>query len=151
RIALARKSIVLCDEAEAYDAACDDEREFSRKVRTLAGNYQLVAMLPALLVPGKSPVWFQLVSHKLLRLLCPWALFVVFVTSVLLAFDRTLGPIELVFFRTLALGQLAFYGLAALGGRAGRLGTLARTFVVLNAAAVVGLWRFVRKSQAVTW
>jgi cellulose synthase/poly-beta-1,6-N-acetylglucosamine synthase-like glycosyltransferase len=151
KVALTRKSIVLCEEAEAYDDACDDDREFSRKVRTLAGNYQLVAMLPGLLVPGKSPVWFQLVSHKLLRLLCPWALFVVFVTSVLLAFDRTLGPIELVFFRSLALGQVAFYGLAALGGRAGRLGTLARTFVVLNAAAVVGLWRFVRKSQAVTW
>ena len=63
KVALARKSIVLCDEAEAYDVAYDDEHEFSRKVRTLAGNYQLVTMLPALLVPGKSPVWFQLVSQ----------------------------------------------------------------------------------------
>ena len=151
KVALSRKSIVLCREAEAYDAACDDDREFSRKVRTLAGNYQLVAMLPWLLVPGKSPVWFQLVSHKLLRLVCPWALLAVFVSSLFLAFDPTLGPLELFFFRTLALGQVAFYGLAALGSRAGRVGTLARTFVVLNAAALVGLWRFVRGTQAVTW
>jgi cellulose synthase/poly-beta-1,6-N-acetylglucosamine synthase-like glycosyltransferase len=151
RVALGRKSIVLCDEAEAYDQAMDDEREFSRKVRTLAGNYQLISMLPWLVVPWKSPVWFQLVSHKLLRLVCPWALLAVFVTSMPLALDPTLPPGELLFFRTLALGQAVFYALAALGSRAGRLGSLARTFVVLNAAALVGLWRFVRGTQAVTW
>ena len=151
RIALAKKCIVLCDEAEAYDEACDDEREFSRKVRTLAGNYQLVAMLPSLLVPGRNPVWFQMVSHKLLRLVCPWALAVVFVASALLAFDPLVAPAWLVFFRTLVLGQLVFYALAVLGSRAGRAGALARTFVVLNAAALVGLWRFARGTQAVTW
>jgi hypothetical protein len=53
--------------------------------------------------------------------------------------------------RALLGGQLAFYALAALGGAAGKLGTLARTFVVLNTAAVVGLWRFVRGAQKVTW
>ena len=110
-----------------------------------------LALLPALLVPGKSPVWFQLVSHKLLRLVCPFALTVVFVTSLALAFAPSQTPFELVFYRTLALGQLAFYGLAALGSRAGRLGTLARTFVVLNAAALVGLVRYLRGKQAVTW
>ncbi len=151
RIALSRKCIVLCAEAEAYDQAYDDEREFSRKVRTLAGNYQLVAKLPSLLVPGRSPVWFQLISHKLLRLVCPWALVVALVTSMALAFDVLLPPTELAFFRLLALGQAAFYGLAALGARAGRVGSLARTFVILNAAALVGLWRFALKKQAVTW
>jgi cellulose synthase/poly-beta-1,6-N-acetylglucosamine synthase-like glycosyltransferase len=151
RLALEKKRIVLCDEAEAYDDACDDDREFSRKVRTLAGNYQLVALMPALLVPGKCPVWFQLVSHKLLRLVCPWALALAFVASFFLAFDTTLGPVELVVYRTLALAQLGFYALAALGPRAGRVAALARTFVVLNAAALVGLWRYARGTQAVTW
>jgi hypothetical protein len=51
----------------------------------------------------------------------------------------------------LASGQIAFYFLAAIGPRGGRLGTLARTFVVLNAAAIVGLWRFARGTQKVTW
>jgi cellulose synthase/poly-beta-1,6-N-acetylglucosamine synthase-like glycosyltransferase len=151
KVAMAKKHVVLCGEAEAYDEACEDDREFSRKVRTLAGNYQLVAKIPALLLPGRCPVWFQLVSHKLLRLACPWALAVLLVASLVLAFDPTLGALELVFFRALALGQLAFYGLAALGARAGRAGTLARTFVVLNAAPVEGLWRYVRGTQPVTW
>jgi hypothetical protein len=62
-----------------------------------------------------------------------------------------LGEAQRELWGALALGQLAFYAWAALGSRVGRLGSLARTFVVLNAAAVVGLWRFMRGSQAVTW
>jgi poly-beta-1,6-N-acetyl-D-glucosamine synthase len=150
-VARSRKSIVLSARAEAYDDACDDDREFSRKVRTLAGNYQLVAKLPWLLVPGKNPVWFAIVSHKLLRLVCPWALMALFLASAPLAFDGALPANWLAFFRALFLGQLGFYGLAALGPVAGKVGSLARTFVVLNAAALVGLWRFMRGTQAVTW
>jgi poly-beta-1,6-N-acetyl-D-glucosamine synthase len=151
RVARRHKSIVLSSEAEAYDDACDDDREFTRKVRTLAGNYQLVALMPWLLVPGMNPVWFQIVSHKLLRLVCPWALLALFGASLALAFSPAAPPAVLLFWRVLALGQALFYGLAALGARAGRPGLLARTFVVLNAAALVGLWRFTRGSQPVTW
>src|SRR5207248_2251639 len=31
--------------------------EFRRKVRTLAGNIQLLTLLPALLLPWRNPVW----------------------------------------------------------------------------------------------
>jgi len=147
----AMKRVVLAERAFAYDDACDDEREFSRKVRTLAGNYQLLTKLPWLLLPGKNPVWIQLVSHKLFRLWCPFALLALFAASGALALDSRLSPHEAFSWRALWLSQVFFYGLAAFGARAGRLGTLARTFVVLNAAAVVGLWRFARGRQAVTW
>ncbi len=146
-----RKCTVLSADAVAYDEACDDDREFGRKVRTLAGNYQLLAKMPWLLVPGKNGVWFELVSHKLLRLVCPWALLVLFCLSSALAFDTRVGSVAMLGWRALWCAQLLFYGLALLGARAGRLGVVARTFVVLNAAAVVGLWRFVAGSQAVTW
>jgi poly-beta-1,6-N-acetyl-D-glucosamine synthase len=145
------KRIVLAERALAFDQATDDEREFSRKVRTLAGNYQLIAKLPWLLVPGLNPVWFQLVSHKLCRLGCPFALAVLFATTTALAFDATLSPAELFVWRGLWLAQAFCYVVALLGSHAGRIGSLARTFVVLNAAALVGLWRFVRGTQAVTW
>lgn len=146
-----RKQVTLSTEAEAYDEAYDDDREFARKVRTLAGNYQLLQKLPWLLVPGKNPVWFQLVSHKLLRLLCPWALLGLLIAAPVLAFTAELSSAERWFWQALLVSQLLFYGLAALGARAGRLGSLARTFTVMNAAAVVGLWRFARGTQAVTW
>ena len=57
---------------EAYDAAFEDDREFRRKVRTLAGNYQLFALMPALLSPLANPIWFETISHKVMRLVAPW-------------------------------------------------------------------------------
>lgn len=146
-----RKRVVLSLEAEAYDEACADDREFSRKVRTLAGNYQLFTKLPWLLVPGSNPLWFQLVSHKLLRLLCPWALLGLLAASVLLSVEPGLSSSESWAWRGLLAAQLLLYALAACGPRAGRVGSLARSFVVLNAAVLVGLWRFLRGSQTVTW
>jgi biofilm PGA synthesis N-glycosyltransferase PgaC len=55
--------------------------------------------------------------------------------------------------RLLLAGQLGFYLAAAIGARAGRLAGLARTFVVLNAAALVGLARFVRgrRRRGIDW
>jgi biofilm PGA synthesis N-glycosyltransferase PgaC len=152
RIELTGKKVVFTSEAQAYDDAFDDEREFGRKVRTLAGNYQLVAKMPRLLLPS-SRVWLPLVSHKLLRLVCPWALVALLLVSVVIAVSPPpdVGGSELLVWRALAVGQLALYALAALGAAAGRLGSVARTFVVLNAAAVAGLWRFARGTQAVTW
>jgi poly-beta-1,6-N-acetyl-D-glucosamine synthase len=148
RVALSQgKRIVLASGADAYDEACDDGREFPRKVRTLAGNYQLIELMPRLLVPVLNPVWFQLASHKLLRLACPWALVALFLSSGNLAFAAEGNSIWSAFF----LAQVAFYALSAIGPAAGLAGAVARTFVVLNAAAVVGLWRFVRGTQAVTW
>jgi cellulose synthase/poly-beta-1,6-N-acetylglucosamine synthase-like glycosyltransferase len=146
-----QKRIVMSHAAEAYDAAYGDEQEFSRKARTLAGNYQLIAKLPWLLWPHTNPLWFQLWSHKLLRLLCPFALLGLFFTSQLLAWGSLVSGIEQLVWQTLALGQCLFYGLALCGKLAGPLGKLARTFVVLNAAALVGLWRFARGSQQIAW
>ena len=62
-------------DAQAWDArSTSASQEKVRKVRTLTGNFQLMAWLPALLVPGRNPVWLQFISHKVLRLLTPWLL-----------------------------------------------------------------------------
>lgn len=149
RLALAGKRVVLVSEAEAYDAAFDDEREFRRKVRTLAGNYQLFGLLPSLLVPFRNPIWWETFSHKVLRLCAPWLLAALLATSSSVAWStRGTGGTPM---QVLVVAQLAFYLAAALGGRAGRVAGLARTFVVLNAAAVVGLWRYLSQRQRVTW
>ena len=50
------------------------EDEFHRKVRTLAGNFQLFHLAPWTLTP-RNPVFFQLVSHKVMRLIVPYLLF----------------------------------------------------------------------------
>lgn len=149
KLALKKKRrISFSDEAQAHDEAFEDEREFERKVRTLAGNYQLFFRMPELLVPGQSPVWFQAISHKILRLVCPFALVLLFLCSAWRAYGEMPSAS---FWRVFAGAQVAFYLLAAFGQYARNAGRIARTFVVLNAAAVVGFWRFLRRSQKITW
>ena len=148
RLGLRGKRVAFVDGAEAYDTAFDDDHEFRRKVRTLAGNYQLFAMVPALLAPFANPFWFELVSKKVMRLVAPWLMLGLAVTSVASAAGggRLAGLMGL-----LVAAQLGFYAAAAAGTRAGRLARVARTFVVLNLAAVVGLARYLGGRQRVTW
>jgi biofilm PGA synthesis N-glycosyltransferase PgaC len=147
RLGLVGKRVAFVAEAEAYDSAFEDEHEFRRKVRTLAGNYQLFALVPALLAPFANPLWFELVSHKVMRLLAPWLMLALAITSGALAAGAPRRPVMLL----LVVAQLAFYGAAVAGRRAGRLAGVARTFVVLNLAAVIGLGKFVSGRQRVTW
>lgn len=145
--------IRLREDAIAYDEAFADDREMGRKVRTLAGNYQLFARLPRLLVPVLNPSWFETFSHKLLRLVCPWALVALLAANVAVVArpPAALGDTELWLLRGLLAGQALFYLAALVGRRAGALAGVARTFVVLNYAAVLGLWRWLTGAQKVTW
>jgi cellulose synthase/poly-beta-1,6-N-acetylglucosamine synthase-like glycosyltransferase len=148
---LRRRRVLFCPEARIYDQAFGDGREFGRKVRTLAGNYQIFSRMPRLLLPFVNPSWFETFSHKVLRLLCPAALLVLLGASALVALGQATPAIGPALARTLLATQLGFYAAAVIGPRVGKIGVLARTFVILNAAAVVGLWRFARQSQKVTW
>jgi len=55
--------------AVAYDPqALEPHHEKRRKVRTLAGNYQMLFRYPRWLLPWVNRAWWQLLSHKYLRL-----------------------------------------------------------------------------------
>ena len=108
RIVLKGKRTVFEPEAKAYDTvACCAHAEYRRKVRTLCGNYQLLARLPEALIPLRNPVFIQFLSHKVGRLLVPWALLTMLITNLFL---MTAGLYVLTF----AL-QLAWYMCAAVG------------------------------------
>ena len=75
RAVLSGWRVVFEEEATAEDrTAPDAAAEARRKRRTLAGNYQILAQEPRLLAPFANPVWLQYLSHKVGRLLVPWAL-----------------------------------------------------------------------------
>lgn len=111
--------------------------ERRRRIRTLAGNFQLLARAPWLLVPGKNRLWWRFVSHKLLRLLGPVALAAVLVALVALA-PQSLG------WALLALAAAGGLALAALGHRAGPLGRIARGFVEAQLLVVIAAAHAVR-------
>jgi cellulose synthase/poly-beta-1,6-N-acetylglucosamine synthase-like glycosyltransferase len=145
RVRLAKKRVAFEPEAKAFDRAAESKREFARKVRTLSGNFQLLLLEPSLMVPFVNPSWFDFVSHKLSRLLVPYAMLAALVAS--FSLPGLFGPV-------LFGAQLAGYALAgmhALGWTRARLAALAETLVVLNAAAVVGFVRFVRFGRRLPW
>ena len=148
---LRRARVLLAEDAIAHDRTFSDEREFGRKARSLAGNYQLFSRMPRLLLPLVNPSWFETFSHKIARLLCPWAMLALLVACAAGAAEPVSQGLPRAALLWLLLAQFAFYAMAGMGSRAGRIGVLARTFVVLNAAALVGLWRFATGRQKITW
>jgi glycosyltransferase involved in cell wall biosynthesis len=131
---------VLDAHAHVYDrwpARIGDE--FHRKVRTLAGNFQLFRLAPWTLTP-RNPVFFQLVSHKVMRLVVPYLTALLLISS--LALSR--GSF---FYGAFAALQILGWIMATVGLRyripvLHRVAAPASALLVLKAAAVVGLYRF---------
>ena len=109
RAVLAGYRVVFSERAFAFDcAAVDAGAEQRRKVRTLAGNVQILGQEPRLLIPMVNPVWLQYVSHKLGRLVVPWALITLFTASLALAGHHAIYALAL--FAQCALYLLGGYG-----------------------------------------
>jgi len=92
------------------------------------------------LLTRQNRLRFELISHKLLRLLVPVLLVVLLITSALLANRGLLYAAAL-------SAQIAFYVLAALGAAFGipvlmRIAAPASAFCMLNAAVVMGFYKF---------
>lgn len=140
QVARAGKRVLFLDTAAAYDRLFTEPgKEFGRKVRTLTGNYQLLQLAPWLLSP-RNPLLFRLISHKLLRLAVPFLLVAMLISS---AFAG--GPV----YWTIFALQATFYLLALMGAlspglRTARTVSIAYTFVLLNAAAAVAFYNFIR-------
>jgi poly-beta-1,6-N-acetyl-D-glucosamine synthase len=139
-VARQRFRVVFDERARAWDRPdLGTHREFRRKVRTLTGNYQLLQLAPWLL-RKENPLRFEFISHKLTRLVVPFALVLALAAS---------GFLPRPFYRVAFWIQLGFYGLSVLGwtrwnlGLVSRLSDAAYTFVALNAAALVAFANFV--------
>lgn len=141
-LAIARRGYrcIVDETAIAYDKpACAPGVEFGRKARTLAGNYQIFGMFKDLLVPFRNPVSMPLISHKLLRVLAPFFMIVLFMSNLFLAASNT-------FYAALLIGQILFYILAMT-----KLSAAAYMFCIMNFAALAGLYRFLFGKQEVAW
>lgn len=141
--------VIHDEEARAFDQLPEKAGdEFHRKVRTLSGNFQLVSRLPAVLLPWRNPIWWQLLSHKLLRLVVPWALLLALVCNLLL--------LHLTLYQLLLALQVVGYGLAVLGlttaaGWQIRLASAGGSFLMLNAAAWLAFWVWISGKASQSW
>jgi biofilm PGA synthesis N-glycosyltransferase PgaC len=145
---VARKGsrVIFDPSAVAWDDFTPSPRqEFRRKVRTLAGTYQLLLLAPWVLTSA-NPLRLRLICHRLLRLFVPFALVGVLVST----FWLRHGIYELAL-----VIQIVFYMLAILKALRAKLGVLTRlsnislAFVVLNTAAAVALIYFIARKKVV--
>lgn len=140
------------------DAVCYEDvsdhlpEEFRRKARISAGNFQNLSEFRALLSPAWGGVAFAWWSHKVLRWLTPHLLLG------LLAATLGLVALRAGWFYQLALaGQLGLPALLLLDAALGRWGLHGRVlrfithFYSMNAALLLGWWRYLRGVKTTVW
>jgi cellulose synthase/poly-beta-1,6-N-acetylglucosamine synthase-like glycosyltransferase len=142
--------VVYEAEAVAHEETTEDYgKEFGRRARIAAGNFQSLKMVPGLLLPTAGFPAFAFWSHKLLRWCAPALMAVALVANVFL--------LDSLFYRFTLFSQTLFYALAYLGkqgvlkGTGRRIASMAYYFVTMNLAIVVGFWRFLRNAQKAAW
>lgn len=134
--------------ARAYDPqALTIGNERRRKTRTLAGNFQMLFRYPCWLLPVRNRLWWQLISHKYLRLAVPFLLLACFASNVALASSGLIYKI--MFISQVVLYALAFVGL---GFRSCRFKcfSVPGGFVYLQILCVLGLLHFLKSRVAKT-
>jgi cellulose synthase/poly-beta-1,6-N-acetylglucosamine synthase-like glycosyltransferase len=143
--------LVYDAEAVAHEESppeiCD---EFKRRARIGAGGFQSLAVLWPLLGPRYSWLAFSFLSHKLLRWLCPF-----FLVGMVAA---NLALLHVPLYCWIMAAQVAFYLVAWAGnslprGRSRwiRLVRLTTMFSSMNAALLVGFFRWLLGKQRGTW
>lgn len=134
--------------ALAFDPqTLEPAREQRRKQRTLAGNFQMLFRHPGWLLPWRHRLWWQLLSHKYLRLAAPLFLVTAFAANLALAAQPA--------YRAILAGQVLFYATAALGltlrSRRWRVLSLPAGFVFLNFMTLRGLRYFLSHRDRSGW
>jgi cellulose synthase/poly-beta-1,6-N-acetylglucosamine synthase-like glycosyltransferase len=142
--------IVYEPAAVAHEETADSVRaEFRRRARIGAGGFQCVGLLWRLMNPFNGWVSFAFVSHKLLRWTGPFFLIGLFALNLLLC-DHP-------FYRYTLAAQLLFYISAVLMKyvpptvwvlKPLRLTTM---FAGMNAALMVGFWRWAKGIRGGAW
>jgi glycosyltransferase involved in cell wall biosynthesis len=115
------------------------KEEFGRKVRTLAGNFQLVQRASWILT-RQNRCRFQLISHKGMRLIVPYLFVLLFATTLWSAGSSS-------FYAAFSLLQILGWSIAVAGlylrlPVLHKVASAAGALLLLNLAAVVGLYRF---------
>jgi cellulose synthase/poly-beta-1,6-N-acetylglucosamine synthase-like glycosyltransferase len=136
-----RRRVSFDPTAPAYDPQkTDPAMEKRRKLRTLAGNFQMLAEHTGWLLPWRTGLWWQLLSHKYSRIVAPLFMVTMLTSNTALA-DQP-------FYRLVMFAHVAFYALALLGLMMPSLKFKAVSvpagFVFLNVMAVGGCVNWLR-------
>ncbi len=131
--------------AVAYEEA-HEMGGFSRRVRIMAGNIEQLKELGPLVWPPRPLMIFFFLSHKVARLVVPAALIAAAVAN--------LALLDSPLYRAIGSLHLAFYFLVAVGALfqlRPKVLRLPYYFCMINAAALVGMYRVIRGRHTLRW
>ncbi len=155
KIVLKGYRAIFDKEAKAYDQVAQNPREeYTRKSRTLFGNYQIFRILPEIFHPLRCPVALQIFSHKFLRVMIPFLLVAIFILNLFLMEEpgyRTIFFLQMIFYIAAIIGALAAHRKYGIFKVISKLCYVPYVFCLLNFSAFVGFLKFLKANQAVTW
>lgn len=142
---------VIEENAFCYEKTAKDTKgEFSRQVRITNRTVRALFNHKQLLNPFKFPVIsFEIISHKLLKLLTPFFLIIILISNLLMVTQGIFFAFTLVF-------QLLFYGTALLNhvsknNSPNRLSSVISSFVVVSIAYLMGWIKYFAGETFSTW
>lgn len=130
---------VIDTEALAFDYGVVKGGEFRRKLRTLAGAWQMWVRMPKLFTSANR-MRLHFLSYKFGRLVLPWMILLGLIAIILLPASPVRSSLGVI---TLAILALALIDpLLPRGFQLRRISSPARSFVVMNAAALLSVTVF---------
>lgn len=156
--------VVYAPKARSIErVSASEQDEITRRTRIVAGRYQALAQAPRLISLRRPLVAWQLVSHKFLRPLVPFAMIGALLANLVLAF-RSSSPTRAPLWslsgrwgKLFLFLQSLFYLSAWLGAQTDGKGRISKilylpTFLVnSNMAALYGLVRYLTGKQTARW
>jgi cellulose synthase/poly-beta-1,6-N-acetylglucosamine synthase-like glycosyltransferase len=148
QVVMQDQRVVYQPNAKAFDELpARSADELRRKVRTLVGNFQLMTVNPALLAPWKNPLFWQFVSHKVMRLIAPWALLIMLSSSAFIDSNIYRG----IFLCLAGAIVVGFLGMLTPLGQKNRLFSTAGSFLLLQFAAWIAFWYWIFGRTGSIW
>ena len=148
KIAMDGSRVVFDPFAVAFDVVSRDmSQEWRRKVRTLGGNWQLLSLAPPLFSPMANPLWLRFIAHKVLRIMVPFVAVALLISNCVVSGGgyTVMLLLQIVFY-------LLFVGVWRVPAlRKNRYLSLVYFFVVLNAAAGWGFWKWASGDLKRVW
>lgn len=143
------KRVIFECNAIAYDRVSNNMAvEKQRKIRTLAGNYQSFIRNRWLFSPCKNPIFWQFISHKVLRLVVPYCLILLLLIPLLVENDF----IQSLFFIQCIAYFMAFFGPKLnLSGVLGSIVNFLNVFLQMQLFVVIALMVFLSGKLDVKW
>jgi cellulose synthase/poly-beta-1,6-N-acetylglucosamine synthase-like glycosyltransferase len=144
-------AVLFEPEAKAYDRASHTARqEFVRKVRTIAGTFQLLAREKWLWNPARNPLWLETISHKALRLTIPLLHAALLIANLVLIGEGS--------FYQILMGAQVMFAAAGVTGHLFRWApwrpliiAVPYAMCLMSWATVVGFVRFATHRQHAAW